>query len=210
MVMNICFYSPLEPNFVGSYDIGEYVYFFFREPAVEYMNCGKNAYSRVARVCKKDTGGKNILVQNWASYLKARLNCSIPGDYPFYFNEIRELSPSPDYLHCFTKYTCKFSEAIYRVPGDDTRFYAVFTTTGSGFHGSALCVFTLDSIQDAFKGKFKEQATSSSAWLPVLSSKVPEPRPGECVNDTQTLPGERQFIKEINQSLTSYNRKKSE
>lgn len=75
------------------------------------------------------------------------------------------------------------------MPGDDTRFYAVFTTTGSGFHGSAVCVFTLDAIQDAFKGKFKEQATSSSAWLPVLSSKVPEPRPGECVNDTQTLPG---------------------
>lgn len=81
--------SP-EPNFVGSYDIGEYVYFFFREPAVEYMNCGKNIYSRVARVCKRDTGGKNILVNNWATYLKARLNCSIPGDYPFYFNEIRK------------------------------------------------------------------------------------------------------------------------
>ena len=41
-----------EPNFVGSFDIGEYVYFFFRESAVEYINCGKNIYSRVARVCK--------------------------------------------------------------------------------------------------------------------------------------------------------------
>lgn len=30
--------------------------------------------------------------------------------------------------------------------------------------------------------------TSSSAWLPVLTSKVPEPRPGTCVNDSQTLP----------------------
>ena len=82
-----------------------------------------------------------------------------------------------------------FIESVYRVPGDDTRFYATFTTTGSGFSGSALCVFTLDSIQEAFRGKFKEQATSSSAWLPVLSSKVPEPRPGDCVNDTQALPG---------------------
>lgn len=27
-----------------------------------------------------------------------------------------------------------------------------------------------------FTGKFKEQATSNSAWLPVLNSKVPEPR----------------------------------
>lgn len=88
ILMNIYFFS--EPNFVGSFDIGDYVLFFFRETAVEYINCGKSVYSRVARVCKKDTGGKNILSQNWATYLKARLNCSIPGEFPFYFNEIRK------------------------------------------------------------------------------------------------------------------------
>ena len=72
-----------KPDFVGSYEIGDHVYFFFREIAVEYMNCGKSVYSRIARVCKRDTGGKNILAQNWATYLKARLNCSIPGEFPF-------------------------------------------------------------------------------------------------------------------------------
>lgn len=40
----------------------------------------------------------------------------------------------------------------------------------------------------SFTGKFKEQASSNAAWLPVLNSKVPEPRPGTCVADTQTLP----------------------
>lgn len=59
----------------------------------------------------------------------------------------------------------------------------------NGLMGSAICSFTIDDIQEAFKGKFKHQETSNSAWLPVLSSKVPEPRPGECVNDTATLPG---------------------
>ncbi|XP_055920280.1 semaphorin-2A-like, partial [Eupeodes corollae] len=39
-----------------------------------------------------------------------------------------------------------------------------------------------------FAGKFKEQATSNSAWLPVLNSKVPDPRPGTCINDTSALP----------------------
>ncbi|XP_069700579.1 semaphorin-2A [Periplaneta americana] len=156
-----------KPNFVGSYDIGQYVFFFFRETAVEYINCGKSVYSRVARVCKKDTGGKNILSQNWATYLKARLNCSIPGEFPFYFNEI---------------------QSIYKIPGDDTKFYGVFTTSMNGLMGSAICSFTIEDIQEAFKGKFKEQATSSSAWLPVLSNRVPEPRPGDCVNDTETLP----------------------
>ncbi|CAH2242953.1 jg14521 [Pararge aegeria aegeria] len=54
--------------------------------------------------------------------------------------------------------------------------------------GSAVCTFTISDIQKAFEGKFKEQATSSSAWLPVISSRVPEPRPGTCVNDTSSLP----------------------
>lgn len=81
-----------------------------------------------------------------------------------------------------------FSESIYKVPGDDTHFYGTFTTSTNGLMGSAICSFHIDAIQEAFRGKFKEQATSSSAWLPVLSNKVPEPRPGQCVNDTETFP----------------------
>jgi len=83
---------------------------------------------------------------------------------------------------------CYCSESIYKVPGDDTHFYGTFTTSTNGLMGSAICSFHIDAIQEAFRGKFKEQATSSSAWLPVLSNKVPEPRPGQCVNDTETLP----------------------
>jgi len=156
-----------KPDFVASYEIGDYVYFFYREIAVEYMNCGKGIFSRIARVCKRDTGGKNILLQNWATYLKAKLNCSIPGEFPFYFNEI---------------------QSVYKLPDDDTRFYAVFTTGLNGLHGSAVCSFRLDDVHTAFDGKFKEQATSTSAWLPVSNSKVPEPRPGTCVEDTRELP----------------------
>ena len=43
---------------------------------------------------QRDSGGKNILSKNWASFLKARLNCSIPGEFPFYFNEIRKEADS--------------------------------------------------------------------------------------------------------------------
>ncbi|XP_071453669.1 semaphorin-2A-like [Hetaerina americana] len=156
-----------KPNFVASFDVGKYVFFFFRETAVEYINCGKSIYSRVARVCKRDTGGKNILSQNWATFLKARLNCSIPGEFPFYFNEI---------------------QSMYKIPGDDTHFYGTFSTSNNGLMGSAVCSFTLESVQQAFADRFKEQATSSSAWLPVLSNRIPEPRPGQCIDDTETLP----------------------
>jgi hypothetical protein len=55
----------------------------------------------------------------------------------------------------------------------------------SGLMGSAVCTFQLDAVSQAFEGKFKEQTTSASAWLPVPSSKVPEPRPGACVEDTR-------------------------
>ena len=47
------------PNFVSSLEDEDFVYFFFREAAVEHINCGKSIFSRVARVCKSDTGGKH-------------------------------------------------------------------------------------------------------------------------------------------------------
>ncbi|QQP35646.1 Semaphorin2Alike, partial [Caligus rogercresseyi] len=155
-----------KPDFVASFEIGEYVYFFFREIAIEYINCGKIIYSRVARVCKSDVGGKNILHQNWVTYLKARLNCSIPGEFPFFFNEIQH---------------------VYRAEGDDT-FHAVFTTSNNGLRGSAICSFHLKDVERVFGGKFKEQRSSTSIWLPVGKSSVPQPRPGTCVKDTRNLP----------------------
>jgi hypothetical protein len=79
-------------------------------------------------------------------------------------------------------------ESIYKPPDDNKKFYAVFSTSMNGLIGSAICTFNLHKIEEVFMGKFKEQSTSSSAWLPVLTSKVPEPRPGTCVNDTQVLP----------------------
>jgi chondroitin sulfate proteoglycan 4 len=49
-------------------------------------------YSRIARVCKNDSGGQFMLKDNWTTFMKARLNCSIPGEYPFYFDEIQGMS----------------------------------------------------------------------------------------------------------------------
>lgn len=108
-----------DPSFVGSVASTSHAYFFYRETAVEYMNCGKvlssyiyslkvfriylfpvihlkmfilfqAVYSRVARICLNDKGGPNRYSDQWMSFLKARMNCSMPGDYPFYFDEIRK------------------------------------------------------------------------------------------------------------------------
>lgn len=66
--------------------------------------------------------------------------------------------------------------------------YGVFTTPVNSIGGSAVCAFSMDSILEVFQGAFKEQETINSNWLRVLPEKVPEPRPGACVNDSRTLP----------------------
>jgi hypothetical protein len=81
--------------------------------------------------------------QNWATYLKARLNCSIPGDFPFFFNEIQD---------------------VYKAPYDDTTFHTVFSTNSNGLKGSAICSFKLEDMETVFDGKFKEQATRYSEF----------------------------------------------
>ncbi|KAK2704735.1 semaphorin-1A-like [Artemia franciscana] len=161
------------PNFVSSFGHGEHVYFLFRETAIEYMNCGKSIYSRIARVCKQDRGGPHRFKFRWTTFLKGRLNCSIPGDFPFYFNEIQSMSGPFE-----GKYGGKRHEIIY----------ATFTTPSNSIIGSAVCAFRMEDIEAVFDGAFKEQAGLNANWLSVPSQKVPEPRPGQCVNDSQTLP----------------------
>jgi len=157
-----------EPDFISTFYIGEKVFFFLRETAVEYNNCGQTRYSRVARVCTKDKGGSNHVLEDiWTTFLKARMVCSIPGDFPFYFNEIQDT----------------FKDLKRDV------FYGVFTTPENSIPGSAICMYDLDTINRIFDvdGKFKEQETAQHAWLPVPESDVPEPRPGSCVDDSTSL-----------------------
>ncbi|GAB1869784.1 Sema domain-containing protein [Camponotus japonicus] len=161
------------PNFVSSFAYQDYVFFFYRETAVEYMNCGKAVYSRVGRVCQHDKGGPHAFSDRWTSFLKARLNCSVPGEYPFYFNEIQSTSDVTE-----GRYAGKSARLVY----------AVFTTPVNSIGGSAVCAFSMDNILEVFQSAFKEQETINSNWLRVLPEKVPEPRPGACVNDSRTLP----------------------
>lgn len=155
------------PDFVSSAEDEDYVYFFFREAAVEYINCGKAVYSRVARVCKNDRGGPHKFAKSWTTFLKARLNCSVPGDMPFYFDEIQGTS-----------------QMVRK--GEDRVFYATFTTPDNAIAGSAVCAFRLSDIKKAFdQGHFKGQQEADYNWLPVRDSNVPQPRPGKCVEDSK-------------------------
>lgn len=84
-----------EPHFVSVYEIGRFAYFFLRETAVE-NDCGKMVFSRVARVCKNDMGGRFLLEDTWTTFMKARLNCSRSGEIPFYYNELQSTFYLPE------------------------------------------------------------------------------------------------------------------
>ena len=50
--------------------------------------------------------------------------------------------------------------------------YAVFTTPDNSIGGSALCAFSLQGLEAAFNGRFKEQGSSNQNWLAVEPHKV--------------------------------------
>lgn len=91
--------------------------------------------------------------------MKARLNCSIQGEYPFYFDEIQATTDIVEGIYGNTDVLNKI-------------IYGVLTTPVNSIGGSAVCAFALRDILDAFNGDFKAQETINSNWLPVEEDKV--------------------------------------
>ncbi|XP_063001786.1 semaphorin-6C isoform X2 [Elgaria multicarinata webbii] len=151
-----------EPHFLHALEYGDYIYFFFREISMEYTTLGRVIFSRVGRVCKNDMGGSpRVLEKYWTSFLKARLNCSVPGDSFFYFDVLQAVTD------------------ITQVNGRPAIF-GIFTTQSNSITGSAVCAFYMDEVERVFNGKFKEQKNADAAWTPIPEEKVPKPRPGCC------------------------------
>ncbi|KAM7388481.1 hypothetical protein PAMP_024652 [Pampus punctatissimus] len=165
-----------EPNFVYMDFVGESfdspdgdddkVYLFFSENAMEYDFYSKVAVSRVARICKGDMGGQRTLQRKWTSFLKARLDCSLP-----------EPSLPP------------IVQDVFLLKHEDWRksvFYAVFTPQSSLSQVSAVCAYSVSAIRDSFnEGKFKTPVaveTSHVKWV-MYTGEVPVPRPGACINN---------------------------
>ncbi|XP_029905127.1 semaphorin-4E isoform X2 [Myripristis murdjan] len=164
-----------EPNFVYMDFVGESVdspdgdddkvYLFFSENAMEFEFYNKLVVSRVARVCKGDMGGQRTLQRKWTSFLKARLDCSLP-------------EPSLPAI----------VQDVFLLKHQDWRksvFYAVFTPQSSS-DMSAVCAYSVSAIGDIFnEGKFKTPVaveTSHVKWV-MYTGELPVPRPGACINN---------------------------
>ena len=190
---------PSAPNFVSSFRYGDHAYFLFREIAIEHINCGKIIYSRIGRVCLSDSGGSSRSSrERWTSFAKARLNCSITGDFPFYFDEIQ--AASGVVASAYQQAAPLGALPPTSPPNQEQQdiLYAVFTTPPNSIGGSAVCAYRMADVLAAFEGPFKAQADSNSNWLPVAESRVPQqPRPGTCANDSKRLPDEHiNFIRD--------------
>ncbi|CAN9512206.1 unnamed protein product [Ophioblennius macclurei] len=163
-----------EPDFVASFSVpdtqspdDDKVYLFFRERALEAGQWDQKVYSRVARVCKNDVGGKRSLINRWTTFLKTRLVCSVPGE--------SELDTHFDLL-----------EDVFRLETKDPHnptFYGVFSTSSSVFRGSAVCVFSMSSIRAAFNGPFAHREGPDHRWV-EYKGRIPYPRPGTCPSET--------------------------
>ncbi|CAN9500591.1 unnamed protein product [Ophioblennius macclurei] len=165
-----------EPNFVYMDFLSESldspdgdddkVYLFFSENAMEYDFYSKVPVSRVARVCKGDMGGQRTLQRKWTSFVKARLDCSLP-----------EPSLPPIVQDVFLLKHKDWRKSV---------FYAVFTPQSSLSQVSAVCAYRVSAIRDIFnEGKFKTPVaveTSHVKWV-MHTGEVPVPRPGACITN---------------------------
>ncbi|XP_019720690.1 semaphorin-3F-like [Hippocampus comes] len=148
------------------------LYFFFREKSLDSSG-GPNILARVGRVCLNDEGGQKSLVNRWTTFLKARLICSVIGDdgVETRFDELRD---------------------VFIQPTQDERnpmVFALFTTAGSVFKGSAVCVYSMADIRNVFNGPFAHKHGHNYQWT-EYNGKIPYPRPGTCPGGTFT-PGIR-------------------
>lgn len=197
---------------MSSMEWGPHIYFFFREMAMEFHHLEKVFFfflplssfhpsfslqcikpqlilpqvmvSRVARVCKADLGGsQRVLEKQWTTFLKARLNCSVPGDSHFYFNllhatsDIIRMQGRDVILGLFSTPPNRYRA----VPNTDTKkhYYTLINCLLSLFAsipGSAVCVFDMQQLAHVFEGRFKEQKSPESIWTPVPDEAVPKPR----------------------------------
>ena len=134
-----------------------------------YVEIFQTVYSRVARVCKNDQGGPRTYKNKWTSFLKARLNCSMPGAYPFYFDQVQAMSP------------------VVSTKTDDKIIFGIFNTPENSITGSAVCSFRLSDITASFDGPFKGQSDTNANWLPIAKHEEPHQRPGSCHNNSKSL-----------------------
>lgn len=133
----------LYPNskFIYSFETTKYIYFVFKETAVEDLMCTDKIISRIGRVCKKDLGSKSSIGTFFNTFLKSKISCSlIKNNQTIYFNEIIDAS----FL------------------SSDSKLFAIFKN--HHINDATVCIFDLDDIEKQFNDAFVYQANLGTIW----------------------------------------------
>jgi len=153
------------PVFISLYEVDQYIYFFWREEAVE---ADRRVYSRVGRVCKSDRGLGNESDSSstvFSTFIKARMFCSVPENendrHSFEYNELVS------------------THLVTTTEGTSPILYAVFSTQLNGPDSSAVCTYTFNdtdnSLTSVFSGDYLFSASANGDW-----STIPNPTPFDC------------------------------
>ncbi|NXA45202.1 SEM3E protein, partial [Nothocercus julius] len=108
-----------------------------------------------------DAGGQRVLVNKWSTFSKARLVCAVPGPggIDTHFDELEDVF-------------------LLRTKDEkNPEIFALFSTVSHVFRGSAVCVYRMADIREAFKGPFAHRDSPLHRWA-AYEGRVPYPRPG--------------------------------
>jgi len=157
------------PEFVGSMGGRGSVYFFFREKGLDESS-REVVYSRVARICQNDKGYR----RKWTSFLKADLDCSLPGS-SLKFTQLQSLSqPMPS-------------------PRGGLMVYGVFNAPENSSAGSAVCSFSTNDFQETFNGALSTKPDTKSYTAQQQSQVL---KPASCDDLADLEEAEFNYIKD--------------
>uniref|UniRef100_A0ACB8G7V9 Uncharacterized protein n=1 Tax=Sphaerodactylus townsendi TaxID=933632 RepID=A0ACB8G7V9_9SAUR len=105
--------------------VNDEIYFFYNEVNQSAGLDDEPYKAQLGRVCKMDEGGKNLLIDSWTTFLKARLVCGHPRD-PKRFHRLRDA------------FLLKEGRTLY----------GVFS---SSWGKAAVCKYSMNEISSAFK-----------------------------------------------------------
>ncbi|KAK8762188.1 hypothetical protein V5799_026544 [Amblyomma americanum] len=152
------------PHSAGTLSLGEYMYFAFREDALECEPCGIRATSRLARICKNDLGSP-INDKLWSSFMKLRLQCIDTTARERYY---------PEYFSFDGLYDTSWVPDL-----EGGLLFGAFVTVTHGYPDSAVCAFRLADVERVFatSGFFEPYAARPNR-ISRREANVPSPRPG--------------------------------
>ncbi|KAJ8943411.1 hypothetical protein NQ318_020661, partial [Aromia moschata] len=191
-------------------DCQNYIRILFYTAPGKFLICGTNSYKPLCKLMQLKNG--QVIVEkemegiglcpydpehnSTAVYSNGHLFSATVADFsgtdPLIYREPLRTELSD--LRQLNESTSDVVEGKYGGDSSTKIIYSALTTPHNAIGASAICVFQMEDIQSVFQGPFKHQESINTNWLPVPESKVPTPRPGECVQDRLFLPCGRPLL----------------